>query len=478
MSKPLRTGARVLVVSALTVGALPFGSAVSADQIRTETSLGGFSVNVQASPVLVLLDDPKAAVPRPTGTAVIEGDPNFTLAEVATGPNARAVASTVWPGNLFGEGLPAIDNRIPPYPLKAESRYPDKPYTAKGVDQGQLTSSSALGLDAFAQADGAPTNKPGQITVGSATSTSTATVTDKNVAVGTAVSAVHDVNLIGGVIHIGEVTTHLSASSDGKTPTSRGTTTMTGLTIAGQAFTVDDKGLHAGPQNSPLPPLITPQQVNDAGITISGLGQTSSKSSNGATRTASGLVVRIDTATLKKALKPGVDAVKPYFAQVIGAIIPPAQQGYFFYLLNATPSITFVFGAGTSGAAATLPLSFSFPPPPVFPSDSGLGSVALPPTTGGSQTVATPGLDTSPPSATVPAVTVPVLQAPGSTSTHALTDAGFAGIGSPWLLGALVGSGLAAWGLVRFLGLAGGLLGFGCRLGAPTSIPNLRSVTA
>ena len=295
---------------------------------------------------------------------------------------------------------------------------------------------------------------------------------------GTAVSAVHDVNLIGGVIHIGEVTTHLSASSDGKIPTSSGTTTMTGLTIAGQAFTVDDKGLHAGPQNSPLPPLITPQQINDAGITISGLGQTSSKTSNGATRTASGLVVRIDTVALKKALKPGVDAVKPYFAQVIGAIIPPAQQGYFFYLLNATPSITFVFGAGTSGAAATLPLFFSFPPPPVFPTDPGLGSVALPPTSAGPQTVTTPVLDTTPPAVTVPAVTVPVLQAPGTTSAHALADAGFGGIGSPWLLGALVGSGLAAWGLVRFLGLAGGLLGFGCRLGAPTSMPNLRSVTA
>jgi hypothetical protein len=46
------------------------------------------------------------------------------------------------------------------------------------------------------------------------------------------------------------------------------------------------------------------------------------------------------------------------------------------------------------------------------------------------------------------------------------------------VLAGLLLSGLIGWGLLRFLALAGGALPFGCRLGAPTSVPNLRSVTA
>lgn len=476
MNHRLRTITRIGAVSALTLMAVSTGGTVRADEPRTDTNLAGFSVEVQASPVLVLLDDPKAAIPRPTGTAVVEGDPNYTLASVATGPNSRAIASTLWPGNLFGEGLPQINSNIPPYPLKAESRYPDKPYSAQGVDGGSLTSSSALGLDAFAQADGTPTNKPGVVTVGSVTSSAGATVTDKDVAVGTAVSAVHDVSLISGLIHIGSVTTRLTSSADGKTPSSTGTTTVTGLTIAGQSFSLDDTGLHAGPQHSALPPLQTPGALQTAlGISVSGLTQTSTKSGDAASRTASGLVIRIDTAQLKAALKPAYDVIKPIYAQFVDQHIPPDQQGNFYYLMNATPSVTFVFGAGHTSSAATLPIHFEFPPPPVFSGGPGLGlgTGVVPPVS----TATGPDLGL-PPTASSPTVVPPVLQAPGATHlAGAVTDARFGGIGAAWLLGALLGSGLIGWGLMRFLGLAGGLV-FGCRLGAPTSVPDFRSVPA
>lgn len=472
MRNYLRNTARIAVVSALTAGAVPFGTPVNAEQVHSETNLAGFSVEVQASPLLVLVDDPKAAVPRPTGTAVVEADPNFTLASVSTGPNSRAIASTLWPGNLFGEGLPAIDSRIPPYPLKAESRYPDKPYTAQGVDGGSLTSSSALGLDAFAQADGTPTNKPGVITIGNVTSTSSATVTDKDVALGTAVSAVNDVNLLG-VIHIGSVTTRLTSSADGKNPDSAGTTSVAGLTIAGQSFAVDEKGLHAGPQNSALPELTSPEQLEQAlGISIHGLGMTHSKVGNRASRNASGLVIRIDTTVFKKALDPVVNGVKPLYAQLLDAIVPQDQQGYFFYALNAAPSLTFVFGAGSTTSVATLPISFEFPPPPVFPGGPELGGSGTPP-------ISSPGGLDLPSTTTNPTVVPPVLQPPGATGfTPVGESAGFGGISAPWVLGALIASGLVGWVLMRFLGLAGGVLGFGCRLGAPTSVPDLRSVTA
>ena len=117
----------------MTVGAslalfcLPFGTVVGAEPVRLSSQLGGFSVAVDGAQFKALIDDPKAAVPRPTGTAVLEGDPNFTLASTTTGPNSRAVGSTVWPGNLFGEGLAQVGPGLPSYPLKAVARDPDTP---------------------------------------------------------------------------------------------------------------------------------------------------------------------------------------------------------------------------------------------------------------------------------------------------------------------------------------------------------------
>jgi hypothetical protein len=471
----LRTGARIGAVSLLVVGGLPLGGAVRADDIRTDTTLGGFSVDVQASPVLVLLDDPNLQIPRPTGTSALEADPNYTLASVSAGPNARAVASSLWPGNLFGEGLSAINPQIPPYPIKAESRYPDKPYTAAGPDRGVLTNSTAKGLDATATADGTPTNKPGQVKVGSATSTSTATVDVKNVAIGTATSAVHDVSLLGGVIHIGSVTTHLVTSTDGKSPRSSGSTTVSGLSINGQGYTVDDKGVHAAGHGAGTPPLTSPSQLADLGISIRGIVQSTTKTTNGISRNASGLVIKVDTAPLRKALSPVTGVVNPVLAGIISNL-PPDQQGNFYYLLKATPSITFVFGSASTGSAATLPISFSFPPSN-FPTAPG-GVVSNPGgTVAPGSTAVPPGLDTTSPSVSGPTAPGPVLQAPG-TNVASTSNAGFSGIGAGWLLAALVGSGLLAWVLVRFLGLAGGVLGFGCGLGAPTSVPNLRSVAA
>ncbi|MEO6205466.1 MAG: hypothetical protein ABIO67_08805, partial [Mycobacteriales bacterium] len=138
MTGSLRTAGRVVVVSGLTLGMLPFGNPVRAAGIHTETGLAGFSVVVEATPLRVLLDDPELQVPHDPGTAVVEGDPNYTLASVAAGPNAHAITSTLWPGNLLGQGLALVASGAPPYPLKGEARYPDKPFDAPGVDGGAV----------------------------------------------------------------------------------------------------------------------------------------------------------------------------------------------------------------------------------------------------------------------------------------------------------------------------------------------------
>ncbi|MDX6198124.1 MAG: hypothetical protein QOJ79_1275 [Actinomycetota bacterium] len=473
----MRTCVRLAAASALTLAWLPTGGPVQADAIDTETALAGFSVGVEASPLRILIDDPKLQIPRPTGTAALEADPNYTLASVAAGPNAHAITSSLWPGNLIGEGLAQVYDGLPAYPVKGEARYPDKPYTAQGVDGGPLSGARAEGLLATATADGTPTNKPGPVSIGGMTSTSTATVDDKDVAVGSALSAVKDVSLIEGLIGIDSVTTRLVTKADGSKPAATGSTTVEGLTIAGQSFTVDDKGLHAAGNGSGLPPLGTPQPVADAlGISANLMTQTTTKSPNGVSRVAGGLVIKLDTGPLRKALGPVTDHTDPVVNDIISQM-PPQLQGQLYYFVKATPNFTFIFGSANAASAATLPISFNFPTAG-FPS---LGSVAGPPTSlgttptvGASAPLASAGL----PPAVSPAVARPLVPALGTSNVAARTPASSVGIGLGRVLAGLLLSGLIGWGLLRFLALAGGALPFGCRLGAPTSVPNLRSVTA
>ncbi|MCU1602327.1 MAG: hypothetical protein JWO22_3036 [Frankiales bacterium] len=486
MTGLLRAGARVVTVSALVVGTLPLGGVVHADAVRTDTTLAGFAVSVEATPLRILLDDPKLQIPHDAGTAVLEADPNYTLASVKSGPNARAVTSTLWPGNLLGEGLAQVAAGAPAYPLKGEARYPDKPYDHPGVDNGQLSGAHAEGLTATATADGTPTNKPGQVMVGAVNAVSNATVDEKNVAVGTATSAVQDVDLLGGVIHVGSVASTLSTSSDGTKSRSTGTTTVSGLTIAGQAFSVDDKGLHAAGSGSALPGLDTPAAVSDKlGITAHVINQSAGTMANGISRAAGGLVIKVDTAPLRAALSPATTVVNPVLNGLIAQItkLNPSIGSNLYYFVKATPNITFVFGSANSSSAATLPLKITFP---------GFGNPFPPAIGGGLPPVSTPGGNPGVGTAVIPGITPTTPDAPPTyadgtpaaptvqpgTSNAAATDAGSKGIGAGWLFGALVGSGLVGWVLMRFLGLAGGALGIGCRLGAPTSVPNLRSVTA
>jgi hypothetical protein len=118
------------------------------EQIRTETTLGGYSVDTNASPFKVLLDDPTLPIPRPPDAAVVEVDPTYSHAVLDAGPTSRGVGSVLWPGALVGDGIGTItEGGLASYPLKAEARYPDKPYVATQQDGGAFMRGEALGLD-------------------------------------------------------------------------------------------------------------------------------------------------------------------------------------------------------------------------------------------------------------------------------------------------------------------------------------------
>lgn len=461
----------------------PAGSA----DIRTDTTLGGFSIKTSTAPIKVLLDDPTLAIPHEPGTAVLEVDPSYTAATLEAGPASRALASSLWPGNLLGDGLGAATNgQIAGYPLKADARYPDKPYTDTGKgcipqsaqcvsDNGVFMSAQALGLDVKAVARTVPADPSGTVDFALATSTSTATVKD-GVASGTAESKVTDVSLLGGMITIGSVSSKLSVRGDGKKADSTGTTVVTNLKVGDYGFAVDETGAHLVgapvPGSGPLPNAFDPLKA--LGITIGGFLNEHTASDTTATRRTSGLVIEVDTTVLRGVLNNIPSEVYGPIYTIIGQM-PKELQGNLYYLLGATPKITFVLGAGEGVAAASLPLSFSFPPPP----DLG----GFPPVTGGPATggasgpvgaggpIGLPGGSVGPPPVTGGPVTAPPL-------VEAASKDPFKGLTPAQLLLVALLAGLGGWGLVkvRTLSFAGTAAAGPCTDGTEPSLPDLRGV--
>ena len=449
--------------------------------VRTESTLGGYSVETDAAPFKVLLDDPTLPIPRPPDSAVVEADPAYSHAVLDAGPTSRGVGAVLWPGALVGDGLGTItEGRIASYPLKAEARYPDRPYSATAQDGGAFMKGEAFGLDVMGTARLVPADDPtGQLDLGLAYSKSTATVKD-GVALGTSVSKVTDVSLLGGLIKVGSVSTTLNVNSNGKKAGSSGATVVSGLTVGPFRVVVDDQGARIegspAPGSGPLP-TNAGDPLKQLGLTISGIEQTARQDAESASRDAKGLRITVDTRVLHDALisntpGPVLDAIYEVLGQT------PAQiRGYLFYLVQATPKITFVFGAGTARSAATLPLSFDFGLPPVPPFNGGVIPVAP---TGGS--VVTPPLGevgTLPPSVDVPPVAGgnedPDVAGPSLSPAADTSKDPFSGIPPSLLLLVAVSAGMLGWGLTRlrdqaFVGAFAGP----CTDGTSPTLPDLR----
>jgi hypothetical protein len=444
------------------------GAPANGDSIRTDTSLGGFSVKTEAAPFRVLLDDPTLAIPHPPDTPVLEVDPAYTAATLQAGPASRALAASLWPGALIGDGIGTVTSgQIPTYPIKADARYPDKPYTAQDQGGGAFMKSEALGLDVKATARFNPGDAPGVIDVGLAKSVSAATVKG-GVALGTAVSQVSDVDLLGGLIHVGSVSTSLALNGNGKHAASTGSSTVTGLTVGGKGFVVDDKGVR--PVGVPLPgsgplPSDALAPLKQLGITISGLVQSHAQDTTSATRSTAGLSITVDTVVLRGVLNQLPTQLWDTLYGIVNQM-PKSTRGNLYYLLGATPKITFLLGAGSGTLAASLPLSFDFPNVP---------PVGLPPVTGPAITTGGPAI--SPPTAVVPGTlpSGPVVAGPSIVPVKAAAKDPFKGVSPALLLLVAVAAAVAGWGLSRLQGLAFTAAAVSrCRDGSSPSLPDLR----
>ncbi len=98
-------------------------------------------------------------------------------------------------------------------------------------------------------------------TAGSSSSQSAVEFTGEAMATGTATSTVRDVTF-GGVVHVGSVTSTAMGTTDGKHADAKGSTTVTGLSVAGVPVTVDEDGVSVA--GSTIVPPGSADAVTDA----------------------------------------------------------------------------------------------------------------------------------------------------------------------------------------------------------------------
>jgi hypothetical protein len=220
--------------------------------------LGGFKISSSAPGYDVLYNDGtqfEGSVPE-ASTAFATGFGQAIAGIFYPGPiggNPGALAGTL----LAGKGLPdpvyqAISKAN--YPIKAEARsggpndasYP--PSSTPGSAATAISHADASKAEASAQLASSTVNALG--TFGSATAHSLTKI-GANLVSTTATSVVSDIE-IGGIVHIGKVTSTATASSDGTTGVGGGKTTFEGFTVGGMAVNLAGSTLTVGPAKLPL----------------------------------------------------------------------------------------------------------------------------------------------------------------------------------------------------------------------------------
>jgi hypothetical protein len=487
-----RVAARVIAASALVAVAGPIApvasDAVAADSATSATpavTIAGMDMSGFASPLSMLVYEPLIPVPTaPQGELRYA----YTEASLQAGPFATALSSSLYPGATLTNGLHAFNPALPAYPVVTRAAYPGtETSSSKSVGAADMTAKAG---EEIAQASAKTGSSPLDAVVdfGTMSSTTTMSRTDKEV-VSNAIAQASDIKLMTGIIRIKSVVGETTATSNAKTSDASGRETATGISVAGQNFTVDDKGVHGGGIQVPglLGNLLEKQLPKTGNALLKRFGisftlpkVTKHRSGTSAKSFGQGLVVSIDTKPFKQALSslPLQQLVK----LTPNACLPdnPGTDQLPFgkclhdnldAVLNLGPQIDFLF-VNTSVAASAVPL-LPFPTGPVVPPvtpqtptgpvDNGTTTPGLPGTLG------TPG--SFAPGA--PATGEPPVVAQASPSAFTLPDL-FTGISPLLFLGALiVGTGL--FFLLRWFGLiplVGAAAVAGCEYGAPGGAPD------
>jgi hypothetical protein len=226
-----------------------------------DTELGGFQANATAAAISIVYNQPSIAIPSgDCPTVPIDLSRTTATTDQATG---HGLASVAWPCDFFAnvpsqaaeEAPPQYQQYIVNYPVRAETFYPQGPTNQHtGAPVADMVASSVEGAS-NASANYGSLNFPGIITTGQVTSVSQGTRTATG-SLSTSTVALHDVDILQGLIHFDTVQTTVTATSDTEQAKVEGGSTYAGLTVFGVPAVIDADGVHFEPK--------PPQQSSNA----------------------------------------------------------------------------------------------------------------------------------------------------------------------------------------------------------------------
>jgi hypothetical protein len=181
------------------------------------------------------------------------------------------------------------------------------------------------------------THTPGAVTAGASSASSTVTGTAGGLHVQVA-STVTDIS-IAGLVHIATVAARDDiVVAPGKRPVDTPTITVTGVTVAGRAATIDDRGVHVLGNNGPS----VSQQLDRSGVQVRLVGTHRADTATGA---------RSDATALEIDVALPVSGV-PYVPNPLPTLPPPFDQVPQLPGVNANGTYLARVTLGAVGAAA------------------------------------------------------------------------------------------------------------------------------
>jgi hypothetical protein len=281
---------------------------------------------------------------------------------LTTGGVGAGLASIVWPGDIGGNAgtaLQILEPSVPSFvtilndPVKAETHSTGLRQAINKSIPGTVMKSSATHnrVTASSTTDLA---LPLLGSLGAFTGSSSATLVGPNTIRAVAESTLANINLAGGLIKIGALTSHSVVVSNGKTSHGHAATTVGDITIAGIPVTIDKQGIHLSKSIIPTSAITSLLTKTLKTLNLSTIFTPTLFSHSGASASydAGALLLtyhpRGTTTTYTLTLGRAAAQVSATASFVSGVITPP-------------PTTT---SPGTTNPGTTSPGSGSFPLPP------------------------------------------------------------------------------------------------------------------